>query len=291
MDFRKKDEKEFHNALRHEYFGQRWTRELEKAIEENPLWVNMKYYSVERKSRDVVLKWLSQNCRNKKVLDYCCGNGEDSLYIARNGAMQVFGIDISEVSIENCKKRASKENLTDNTEFLVMDAEALDFSDDTFDVITEYGSLHHLSIENAYSELARVVKHDGKIICNEALGHNSLINLYRKVTPRLRTKWEAKHIIRKKDLKLAGKYFNKVEMNFFHLATLAAVPFRKIRKFNTFLMLLEKIDQVLLRLPLLKWQAWQIVFVLSEPIKPQGRFIHNFDEKRDKINQKRRCSG
>jgi ubiquinone/menaquinone biosynthesis C-methylase UbiE len=271
MDFRKKEEREFHNALRHEYFGQRWTLGLEKTIEENPLWVNMKYYSVERKSRDVVLKWLSRNCLNKKVLDYCCGNGEDALYIARNGAKQVAGIDISEVSIENCRKRASEEKLTANTEFLVMDAEALNFGDDTFDVITEYGSLHHLRLERAYSELARVVKHDGTIICNEALGHNPLINLYRKVTPRLRTEWEARHIICKNDLELAKRYFNKVEMNFFHLATLTAVPFRKMRKFDMLLTLLEKIDQVLLRLPLLKWQAWQIVFILSEPIKSVKR--------------------
>ncbi len=271
MDFRKEQEKKFHNTLRHESFGQRWTPELEKTIEANPLWVNMKYYSVERKSRDMVLKWFSRNCQNKKVLDYCCGNGEDAFYIARNGAKQVSGIDISEVSIENCRKRASEENLTASTKFLVMDAEALDFADDTFDVITEYGSLHHLRLEKAYSELARVVTHNGSVICNEALGHNPLINLYRRVTPHLRTEWEARHIIRKKDLKLARKYFKTVEMNFFHLATLTAVPFRKLRNLDMFLTVMERIDQVLLSLPILKWQAWQIVFILSEPIKPSTR--------------------
>lgn len=267
MDFRKEQEKKFHDALRHEAFGQRWTPELEKTIAENPLWVNMKYYSVERKSREMVLKWFSKNCPNKRVLDYCCGNGEDSLYIARNGAKQVSGIDISEVSIENCRKRALKENLTENTEFLVMDAEALTFPDNTFDVVTEYGCLHHLQLEKAYSELARVVKPNGSVICNEALGHNLFIRLYRMATPHLRTEWEAKHIILKKDLKLAQKYFKKVEMHFFHLATLTAVPFRKLRNFDRLLTVMEKIDLFLLSWPILKWQAWQIVFVLSEPIK------------------------
>ena len=271
MDFRKEQEKQFHNALRHDSFGQRWTPELEKTIEQNPLWVNMKYYSVERKSRDMVLKWLSRNCSKKRVLDYCCGNGEDALYVARNGAKQVSGIDISEVSIENCRKRASKENLNPMTEFLVMDAEALDFADGTFDIITEYGSLHHLRLEKAFSELARVVKHNGSVICNEALGHNPLINLYRIVTPHLRTEWEARHIIRKKDLALAKNYFKKIEMNFFHLATLAVVPFRKLRNLDKFLTVMERVDQVLLSLPILKWQAWQIVFILSEPIKQSTR--------------------
>lgn len=267
MDFRKQKEKQFHDDLRREVFEQRWAPALEKMIAQNPLWANMKYYSVERKSRTMVLNWLLKNSQNKRVLDYCCGNGEDALYLAKNGAQHVTGIDISEISVTNCKTRASADSVQNKTQFLVMDAEAMDFAEDSFDIITEYGALHHLKLKDAYAELARVIKPDGMVICNEALGHNPLIQVYRKATPHLRTEWEVQHILRKEDLSLAKEYFRKVEMHFFHLLTLAVVPFRKGRHLDVLLRWMERIDGFLLKLPILKWQAWQIVFILSEPIK------------------------
>ena len=78
MEVRKQEEKEFHDKLRTNAFGQRWSTELEEQIQTDPLWRNMKYYAIERKSRDFVLDWLKANTKGKQVLDYCCGNGEDS---------------------------------------------------------------------------------------------------------------------------------------------------------------------------------------------------------------------
>jgi hypothetical protein len=43
------------------------------------------------------------------------------------------------------------------------------------------------------------------------------------------------------------------------------VPFRNTPLFNSILSILEKIDGMLLRLPILKWQAWQVIFVFSQP--------------------------
>jgi hypothetical protein len=63
-----------------------------------------------------------------------------------------------------------------------------------------------------------------------------------------------------------GRYFRRIEPRFFHLATLAAVPFRKSAIFRPLLGLLEAADAVLLRTPGLKWHAWITVFALSEPV-------------------------
>jgi len=43
---RKKQEKEFHDRLRTDAFGQRWAPELEEKIQSDPLWDNMKYYAI-----------------------------------------------------------------------------------------------------------------------------------------------------------------------------------------------------------------------------------------------------
>ncbi|MFC1525487.1 class I SAM-dependent methyltransferase [Candidatus Latescibacterota bacterium] len=262
---RKEEEKAFHDRLRDSAYGQRWSKGLEEEIRRNPLWKNMKYYSIERKSRDLVMEWLRRECAGKNVLDYCCGNGEDALFIAEGGAGRVVGVDISDTSIDNCRDRARSMELA-NCSFEVMDAEAMDFGESTFDVVSEYGALHHLSLEKAYSEIARVLKPDGKCICVEALGHNKIIHMYRKLTPKLRTEWEVEHILRRKDIEAAGDYFSGVKvLGFFHLATVAAVPLRGTPFFESVLSLLEGLDRILLSLPFLRWNAWQVVFELAGP--------------------------
>lgn len=270
MEKRKIREREFHNKQRTviedaRVADMRWSLALEPTIRDNPLWSNMKYYAIERKSRSVVLDWLHVNCKGKKVLDYCCGNGDDGILIAKNGAADVIGIDISDTSIRNCTDKA-KDLRVNNLTYKVMDAEELSFESEIFDIVSEYGALHHLNLSKAFSEIARVLKPDGKAICVEALGHNKAIHFYRKLTPHLRTEWEAEHILRKKDIELANQYFNKIDiLGFFHLAAIAAVPFRNSSRFSMVLGFLESLDNVLLKLPWLKWQAWQVVFVLSDP--------------------------
>jgi ubiquinone/menaquinone biosynthesis C-methylase UbiE len=263
MEKRKLEEKQFHDFVRDE--------KLKSNPEDFDYYTsNSKWYSVVRKSEKLAEDWLKKECQGKKVLDYCCGNGAASIRLARSGAAEVVGIDISDVSVENAKRNAKKEGADGKTKFFVMDAENTNFENKSFDIAYEHGVLHHLDLHKAYPELARLLKNDGKCICIEALGHNRLIQRYREKTPHLRTDYETKHILRKKEIELAKKYFNRVEiLGFFHLATLGAVPFRKHRIFSVVLPITEALDRILLNLPVLKWQAWQVIFVLSEPIKKQ----------------------
>jgi ubiquinone/menaquinone biosynthesis C-methylase UbiE len=259
MEPRKQREREFHN------------RRVEASQQDESayrrLTSNKKFYSVTRGSQGFIRQWLSQRCPGKRVLDFGCGTGDFTCSIAKSGA-ETVGIDISNKSIESCKQRAVTEKVADRTTFLTMDAESLEFANDSFDIITCIGVLHHMDIEKAYAELARVLKPDGQVICAEPLAYNPLIQLYRKMTPHLRTAWEAEHILTRSSVKLAGSYFGKVETRFFHLATLAATPFRKLQIFSFTLSVLEAVDRVLLKIPLVKWLAWQVVFILSQP-RPQ----------------------
>ena len=177
---------------------------------------NKKFYSITRDSRNYINKWLLEKATSgKKTLDYCCGDGGMTLFLAEHRA-EAIGIDISDVSIQNAKAKALRKKLDKRASFYVMDAENLKFEDDYFDLIVCNGVLHHLDVKKAYPELARVLKPDGKIICDEPLAYNPIFQLYRKMTPHLRTEWEAHHILSRKDIKLAKKYFGKVETKFFH---------------------------------------------------------------------------
>jgi len=212
---------------------------------------------------------LRHNCQNKRVLDYGCGVGPYSIFLAKNGG-EVTGIDISEVSIEIAKERAIREGVDKRTRFLVMNCEALEFADDSFDVVFNSGTLSYLDLPKALFEIARVLKPDGVFLGVDTLGHNPLLNLNRKIKERqnLRSQWMVEHILRMKDLEMTRRYFGKAEFKFFNLAALAAVPFSRLPGFNFVLRLLEAVDKVLLKLPFLKKLAFKVVFILSQPNKP-----------------------
>ena len=231
---------------------------------------NMKFYSISHASFAYRDKRLFDGIAGKQCLDYCCGNGEVAVQMAAHGAGRVLGIDISRVAIDNARDLAAREKVADRCEFRVMDAEHMEFPGSYFDVIQEYGALHHLDLKAAYAELARVLKPGGRLICTEALRHNPLIHAYRKRTMHLRTQWEFEHILGVPEIKMGLDYFEAVDIRFFHLLSLAAVPLRKTFFFNAILKSLELLDEVLLRLPLVQRWAWVAVVVFSKPRKKAG---------------------
>lgn len=257
MENRKKEEIDFHNK-----------REIDRKNlsddEYEKKYSNKRFYKIQRKSTKYFHYNLDEYCKDKKVLDYCCGLGETSLELAKRGA-KVVGIDISDESIESTKKLLKQNKLDNNAEFFVMDAENLTFKDNTFDAIICAGVLHHLDVNKAFPEIARVLKPNGKVICVEALGYNPLIRLYRKLTPHLRTAWEVDHILTLDELNIAKKDFANVKIKYFHLMTIFAIPLLKTPFFKIFLKMFEWIDEIILRIPLIQLMSWQMIFTLSNP--------------------------
>jgi ubiquinone/menaquinone biosynthesis C-methylase UbiE len=228
---------------------------------------NMKFYSISQSSfayRDAL---LLDGIKGAVVLDYCCGNGEVAIEMAKHGASRVVGIDLSPVAVENARELASLAGVDTVCEFLVMDAEHTDFADGTFDLIHEYGALHHLDLPAAFKELARILKPGGKVVCTEALRHNPLIHWYRRRTPHLRTQWEVEHILGIPEIKSGAKFFSALDYRTFHLVALFAVPFRKSPVFKPLFGMLNLIDRVLLAIPLLNWLAWVAVIEYRKPFR------------------------
>lgn len=225
---------------------------------------NVKFYSVTTSSEGYVQDWLRSRCPGKRALDYCCGNGEFAVFMAKCGA-QAVGVDISPEGIANAKENACMEGVQDNCSFVVMDGEAMDFPDHSFDVIVEWGALHHLDLDKAMKELRRVLKPGGEIICVEALRHNPIIHLYRKLTMHLRTQWEVEHILGVDQIESCRRYFSTLDIRFFHLLALAAVPFRKTKLFKPLRNLLYRLDERILSMRPLAKYAWIAVFTLRNP--------------------------
>lgn len=228
---------------------------------------NVKFYSITRSSFAHRDSLLYSDIQGKTVLDYCCGNGEIGIAMAKHGAGRVHGIDISQVAINNAVVLSQNEGVEEVCSYQVMDAENTDYGDNTFDIIHEYGALHHVDLAAAFKETSRVLKPGGRLICTEAVRHNPLIHSYRKRTMVLRTEWEVEHILGVPDIMSGKEYFEEINIRFFHLAALAAIPFRKRFFFNHLLSALEMIDNLLLRIPYFQWLSWVAVIEYKNPKK------------------------
>jgi ubiquinone/menaquinone biosynthesis C-methylase UbiE len=98
----------------------------------------------------------------KDALEIGVGLGTDHLQFARAGA-RMSGIDLTPRCVEMTKRRLDQEGLA--SRLLVMDAEHLDFPDDSFDVVYSFGVLHHTtSPELAFREIRRVLRPAGVFI-------------------------------------------------------------------------------------------------------------------------------
>jgi SAM-dependent methyltransferase len=245
---RKQREAEFHDRV--------YTDEAREK-----LWSS--YYLIGDSSRRFYEEYLGARCRDADVLEYGSGLASEAFLLADRGARSVTGIDISSVAVERDNQRARAKGY-ERVTFVVMDAEAMDFEAKSFDLICGTSILHHLDLERAYSELARVLRPRGRAIFIEPLGHNPLINLYRKRTPHLRTPDE--HPLLTEDLELASRYYGSVRARFAHLSSLATVPFRRLPFFGNLVRAFDDLDRTLFRfVPALRRYAWQVVIELSEP--------------------------
>lgn len=102
------------------------------------------------------------NFAGKKVLDVGCGLGTDLSHFASSGALTT-GIDIAERAIDLAQ--ANFNHGGHEGEFAVMDGEALDFPDDTFDFVYCHTVLHFTREPAAMvREIKRVLKPGGRAL-------------------------------------------------------------------------------------------------------------------------------
>ena len=223
---------------------------------------NSKFYRIADGSTEYLWRWIAENSPGKIVLDYACGNGGCAIQAAKAGATLSVGLDISKGSILNARRAAEAEGLTDNLLFLLGDCERTVLPDESVDAVICSGMLHHLDLSYALPELRRIMKPGALVIAKEALNYNPAIKLYRRLTPHLRTSFEASHIVSHRGLRFASHFFEVRNVRYWHLATLLSVPFLETRLFAAVHRVLAHVDRVLLRTPGVRNLAWQFTFEL-----------------------------
>jgi ubiquinone/menaquinone biosynthesis C-methylase UbiE len=125
---------------------------------------------------------LLGDIRSLTVLDFGCGQGDNSLLLARRGA-RVIGVDISASLIALARRRLDLNSAGGNTRFVVGSAHEIPLADQSVDMVVGIAVLHHLDLELASTELFRVLKDGGRAIFQEPVRDSRLLRLVRSAIP------------------------------------------------------------------------------------------------------------
>ncbi len=111
---------------------------------------------------------LAQVCRGDSALDVCCGTGDFAFALKRalGPEGRVVGVDVSEGMLDVAREKCGRNQLF--VEFLHEDVLELPFPDGGFDASTVgFGIRNVPDIVRAFSEMRRVCRPGGKVVCLE----------------------------------------------------------------------------------------------------------------------------
>ncbi|MBD3801856.1 MAG: bifunctional demethylmenaquinone methyltransferase/2-methoxy-6-polyprenyl-1,4-benzoquinol methylase UbiE [Thioclava sp.] len=123
---------------------------------------------IHRVWKDAMMDWLAPR-PGQKLLDVAGGTGDVSFrFLKRAGSGHATVCDMTESMLIEGRKRAEAESLADSLDWVVGDAMALPFADNSFDVYTiSFGIRNVTRIPDALSEAYRVLRPGGRLMVLE----------------------------------------------------------------------------------------------------------------------------
>jgi phosphoethanolamine N-methyltransferase len=104
--------------------------------------------------------------RGKQVLDIGCGLGGPAFVLVKKYGAIVTGTDLEPKLIQRATERAAELDLSDQTNFLVVDAGPMDFPDNNFDLVISSGAITQTADKlGIFREIYRILNPGGVISC------------------------------------------------------------------------------------------------------------------------------
>jgi SAM-dependent methyltransferase len=160
-------------------FHDRWAAEIDPAT----TLVDETFTAVTALENAYILEQFG-DLRGKRVLDYGCGAAEAGVFFAKQGA-SVVGVDVSAGMLEAAKRLAAQHGVSIETRLVTGPQIPADAGE--FDRVYGNGVLHHVDLDAAAPELARVMKPEGVGCFIEPLSYNPAIEIYRRLAGAVRT--------------------------------------------------------------------------------------------------------
>ena len=160
------------------HFGNRDVPEAEKAGLVHGVFSNVasKYDimndlmsgGIHRVWKDAMMDWLAPHA-GQRLLDVAGGTGDIAFrFLKRAGSAEAVVLDMTENMLIEGRKRAEAEALATQLDWVVGDAMALPFEDNSFDVYTiSFGIRNVTRIEAALEEAYRVLRPGGRLMVLE----------------------------------------------------------------------------------------------------------------------------
>jgi SAM-dependent methyltransferase len=223
-------------------------------------------------------RWIDAalgDVRGKTLLELGAGLGEASAWFAMRGA-SVIATDLSGGMLVLARRVATLHGVGITP--VQMDGAVLTLADASVDIVYGANVLHHVDVERCLAEVHRVLRPGGVAVFWDPLRYNPVINVYRRMATKVRT--EDEHPLGMNDVRLLRRTFARVETRHFWLASLGVfvwffvglrlhpnaerywkkiiTDYASIAKLHG---VLAALDRVLLRIPGLRWWAWNIAVV------------------------------
>jgi SAM-dependent methyltransferase len=203
--------------------------------------------------------------RAARALDYGCGGGWSTARLRSRGA-RVTAFDISQTRLAEAQGHLFRDGEKPGVDLVLCAAEALPFARASFEAIYGKQVLHHLELDAAVPEIARVLRPGGRAVFLEPLIHNPLLEAYRRLTPHLRSPNE--RALSMHDLQKIGSHFGWwSHWEFCLLSVLPAVAAALLGERAALTRLrrwLQKLDRKLTdKLPFVGRYCWETVITLE----------------------------
>jgi 2-polyprenyl-3-methyl-5-hydroxy-6-metoxy-1,4-benzoquinol methylase len=161
---------------------------------------------------------LLGNLRGKQVLDVGCGEGTNSVLMAKYGA-RVTGVDISPGSIEVCRQRAQLDGVESQTQFLCSPLETVSLPAESIDIIWGDGILHHVipELDTVLHQLMRWAKPGALFVFSEPVSRVPWLWKLRRGMPIHTDATPDERPLEKAELSIILRHLPDLEMKWFHL--------------------------------------------------------------------------
>lgn len=106
--------------------------------------------------------------RPVRILDIATGTGDLAIQLARTGADEIVGLDISEGMLRVGTRKVLEKGLSQKIKMVLGDSEALPFDHDSFDAATvAFGVRNFEDLEKGLAQILRVLRPGGRLVVLE----------------------------------------------------------------------------------------------------------------------------
>jgi len=180
--------------------------------------------------------YLKDIPENPRILDIGVGTGMSTIELAKISQGDIMAIDVIEEYLEVLNSKLSEEQLKGNLKTHIMSMDAIEFEENSFDIIWSEGSIFVIGFQTGLKTWRKFLKKGGYLVVSDMvwyddIGPMEVINYWERNYPAMENQKELPPIIQKLGYKLIGSFKLKEKKDWWqNLYEPLAVQVKKLQK-------------------------------------------------------------